>query len=142
MKQINKFIIEKLKINSKIKPPISELSNILKCLPTNKEFIELLSSEGYDYTLKDHPSKEDLIDGLCDYVDYFIYLKYKDKYEYYNISGNDLAHWIILDPEDNLYKDGYNYKGKSDWKQLKWFKKLPQIDQLRQKIEKMTPELP
>lgn len=133
MKNLSQFINESL----------NELSNILKNLPKNKEFIELLKDEGYDYTLQDPPTKENLIDGLCDYVDYFIYTKYGDKYEYYNINGTGWdAHWIIFDKEDNLYKDGYDYKGKSDWKQLKWFKNLEKSERPGKDIIKMTPELP
>lgn len=133
MKSINEYIYESSNTN--------ELSNILKNISTNKDFIKLLNDNDYEYSINDAPKKEELIDGLCDFVDYYIYSIYKNKYIYYNLSNGHYAHWIVYDPEDKLYKDGYDYKGKSNWKQLYWYKQLDKSIQIEIKKEKAIPSI-
>lgn len=151
MKSLLQYIIEsKLEeINININSLINyinenngiKLSNVLKNISKNKEFIKLLNEYGYEYTLDDYHSKEELIDGLCDYVCYFIYNAYGDKYKYYNLSDGTSAHWVIFDPNDKLYKDGYDYKGKSDYKDLKWYKNYIKNNISGYKIE-LSEEIP
>lgn len=129
-------LIDYINENNEIK-----LSNVLKNISKNKEFIKLLNKYGYEYTLDNYPSKEELIDGLCDYVCYFIYNIYGDKYKYYNLSDGAAAHWVIFDPYDKLYKDGCDYKGKSDYKDLKWYKNYIKNNISGYKIE-LSEEIP
>ena len=119
----------------------NELSDVLKNISTNKDFIKLLNDNDYEYSINDAPTREELIDGLCDFVDYYIYSIYKNKYIYYNLSNGHYAHWIVYDPNDKLYKDGYDYKGKSNWKQLYWYKQLNKSIQIEIKKEKATPSI-
>ena len=133
MKDIKEYINESSNIN--------ELSNILKNISTDKDFIKLLNDNEYEYSMEDTPKRNELIDGLCDFVDYYIYSKYKNKYIYYNLSNGHYAHWVIYDPEDRLYKDGYDYKGKSNWQDLHWYKQLNNSAQTNIKLEKATPNI-
>ena len=119
MKKLTKFIIEELSGNKKV----IDLSTVLKNISKNKDFIKLLNEYDYEYSMTDRPSKDELINGLCDCVQYFIYVNYGDEFKYYNISNGHSAHNVIFDPSDNLYKDGYDYKGKHDFKDLHWCKK-------------------
>ena len=120
---------------------INELSDVLKNISTNKDFIKLLNDNDYEYSINDAPKREELIDGLCDFVDYYIYSIYKNKYIYYNLSNGHYGHWIVYDPNDKLYKDGYDYKGKSNWKQLYWYKQLDKSIQIEIKKEEATPNI-
>lgn len=115
-----------------------ELSEILKNISKNEFFIKLLQDNDYEYTLKKFPSRDDLINGLCDYVCYFIYNQYNNKYKYYCLTNGWDVHWIIFDPFDKLYKDGYDYKGKSKYQNLHWYKQLN--DKKNFKLEEMIPE--
>ncbi len=100
------------------------LSKVLKNIGKNKDFIKLLNEYDYEYSITDYPSKDELINGLCDCVQYFIYKEYGNAFKYYSINNGYNAHKIIFDPSDNLYKDGYDYKGKSNFKDLYWYKKI------------------
>ena len=89
--------------------------------------------------MTDRPSRDELIDGLCDYVQYFIYISYGNKFKYYSINNGHNAHNVIFDPSDNLYKDGYDYKGKSDFEDLHWYKKNHQNGNYE--LEEVEPQI-
>ena len=100
----------------------NELSKFLKDIEKNKDFIKFLNDYDYEYTISEPPTKDELIDGLCDYVAYYAYTQFGDKYKYINLSDGTFAHYCIYDPTDKKYKDGVDFNGKAKWKDLTWYK--------------------